>query len=195
MQSQVSLIVSLIVSSACESKKISDDHVLGILCAQSGRSINDWLDYDWVGAPWSKDARYGGNGGLSLRKVSSIITVLKNQVRINNSDPEDVWLSERLAHLTGANIANGTMANQFSVENTNVERPMGYHIGTSGRVLPTAYLGSIEKRKKVWDYCPELKMVLEMDAPAYMTGHCNENWGRDNNEFENNESTEEFIPW
>lgn len=24
-----------------------------ILCAQSNQSLNDWLEYDWVGAPWS----------------------------------------------------------------------------------------------------------------------------------------------
>ena len=23
-----------------------------ILCAQSNQTVNDWLDYDWVGAPW-----------------------------------------------------------------------------------------------------------------------------------------------
>ena len=23
-----------------------------ILCAQSNQSLNDWLEYDWVGAPW-----------------------------------------------------------------------------------------------------------------------------------------------
>ena len=24
-----------------------------ILCAQSNQTVNDWLEYDWVGAPWS----------------------------------------------------------------------------------------------------------------------------------------------
>lgn len=27
-------------------------HSDSILCARSERTINDWLEYDWVGAPW-----------------------------------------------------------------------------------------------------------------------------------------------
>ncbi|KAI4201609.1 MAG: hypothetical protein LQ350_003088 [Teloschistes chrysophthalmus] len=149
-----------------------------ILCAQSGKSLNNWLEYDWVGAPWNRAGRYGGNGGLSMRKVSSIITVLRNQIRIPNSEPEDVWLSDRLGHLTGAKLANGTVSNEFSVENTYTDRPMGYHLGHSGRGNPAAYLGTPEKREKIWDYCPEIKMLTDMDPEQYMPGHCNENWKR-----------------
>ncbi|KAL8675558.1 MAG: hypothetical protein Q9168_000070 [Polycauliona sp. 1 TL-2023] len=164
----------------------------GILCSQSGRSLNDWLDYDWVGAPWNRNGRYGGNGGLSMRKVSSIITVLKNQIRIPNSEPEDVWLSTRLGHLTNGKLANGTISNEFSVENTYTERPMGYHLGHSGRGNPAAYLGTPDKREKIWDYCPEIKMLTDMDPEQYMPGHCNENWKRDGS-GEEEEYT--LVPW
>ncbi|KAI4219567.1 MAG: hypothetical protein LQ349_008316 [Xanthoria aureola] len=163
-----------------------------ILCSQSGKSLNDWLEYDWVGAPWSRNGRYGGNGGLSMRKVSSIIKVLKHQIRIPNSEPEDVWLSTRLGHLTGGKLANGTISNEFSVENTYTERPMGYHLGHSGRGNPAAYLGTPEKREKIWDYCPEIKMLTDMDPEQYMPGHCNENWKRDRTE-EEREYT--LVPW
>jgi hypothetical protein len=43
-----------------------------ILCANSRQNLNDFLDYDWVGAPWNPNGRFGGNGGLSLRRVSAI---------------------------------------------------------------------------------------------------------------------------
>lgn len=43
-----------------------------ILCANSRQNLNEYLDYDWVGAPWNPQGRYGGNGGLSLRRVSAI---------------------------------------------------------------------------------------------------------------------------
>lgn len=43
-----------------------------ILCASSRQNLNDFLGYDWVGAPWNPDGRYGGNGGLSLRRVNAI---------------------------------------------------------------------------------------------------------------------------
>ncbi|KAL8845902.1 MAG: hypothetical protein Q9221_008969 [Calogaya cf. arnoldii] len=163
-----------------------------ILCSQSGKSLNDWLEYDWVGAPWNRNGRYGGNGGLSMRKVSSIIKVLQNQRRIPNSEPEDVWLSTRLGHLTGGKLANGTISNEFSVENTYFERPMGYHLGHSGRGNPAAYLGTPEKREKIWDYCPEIKMLTDMDPEQYMPGHCNENWKRDGM---GEEQDYVLVPW
>ncbi|KAL8751712.1 MAG: hypothetical protein Q9184_005980 [Pyrenodesmia sp. 2 TL-2023] len=73
-----------------------------ILCANSDGNLDDWLDYDWVGAPWHPSSRYGGNGGLSLRRVSSIIQVLREQIRIPDSDPEDVWLTSWLSHQPGS---------------------------------------------------------------------------------------------
>lgn len=130
-----------------------------------------------------------------MRKVSSIITVLRNQVRINYSEPEDVWLSERLGHLPGAKLANGTISNVFSVENTYADNPMGYHLGHSGKGNPSAYLGSPEKRQKVFDYCPEIKMLTDMDAEQYMPGHCNENWKRTEAKEGENAVLGEFIPW
>ncbi|KAL8693440.1 MAG: hypothetical protein Q9218_001750 [Villophora microphyllina] len=166
-----------------------------ILCAQSGKSLNDWLDYNWVGAPWNRAGRYGGNGGLSMRKVSSIITVLLNQKRIPNSEPEDVWLSDRLGHLPDAKLANGTVANEFSVENTYTDRPMGYHLGHSGRGNPAAYLGTPEKREKIWDYCPEIKMLTDMDPEQYMPGHCNENWKRGEKAVEEDWFFDTLQPW
>jgi len=87
-----------------------------MLCANSRQSLNNWLEYDWVGAPWNPNGRFGGNGGLSLRRVSKIITVLKNQERLEGSEPEDVWLTDRLGHLPGSKLANGTAELTFSGE-------------------------------------------------------------------------------
>ncbi|KAI2630519.1 hypothetical protein GGS21DRAFT_540161 [Xylaria nigripes] len=99
-----------------------------ILCANSRRNLNDFLDYDWVGAPWNPNGRFGGNGGLSLRRVSTIIEVLREQVRVDGSEPEDVWLTERLGHRPGARMANGTLSLTFSGEmnpgqNVQANRP------------------------------------------------------------------------
>ncbi|EFX00402.1 hypothetical protein CMQ_7404 [Grosmannia clavigera kw1407] len=87
-----------------------------ILCANSQRNLNDYLEYHWIGAPWTKDSRWGGNGGLSLRRVSAMIDVLREQVRIDGSDPEDVWLAERLGHRPKSKVANGTVSLTFSGE-------------------------------------------------------------------------------
>ncbi|KAI4161572.1 MAG: hypothetical protein L6R39_000062 [Caloplaca ligustica] len=147
-----------------------------ILCANSDGNLDDWLDYDWVGAPWSPSSRYGGNGGLSLRRVSSITQVLRDQIRIPNSDPEDVWLTSRLGHRPGAKVANGSVSLTFSGENIYYDRPMGYHTGSSGKFLGGGIWGSPQLRQHNYDYCPEVKMTLEMDAAQFIPGDCNQNW-------------------
>ncbi|KAH6606808.1 hypothetical protein Trco_005961 [Trichoderma cornu-damae] len=87
-----------------------------MLCANSRLNLNGFLEYDWVGAPWNPGGQWGGNGGLSLRRVSRIVDILRNQRRANGSEPEDVWLSERLAHHPGGKVANGSVSLTFSGE-------------------------------------------------------------------------------
>ncbi|CAL3965923.1 hypothetical protein PZA11_002738 [Diplocarpon coronariae] len=186
-----------------------------MLCANSRQSLNSWLDYDWVGAPWNPNGRFGGNGGLSLRRVSSIINVLQNQQRAENSEPEDVWLVDRLGHRPGSKLANGTMSLTFSGEmyggtgekvgagkkkggnnkwngheqagelikgiddwRDGFYEPMGYHTGGSGETLHGAIWGTPAMRKHIWGYCPEVKMMLKMDAAKYVPGDCKQNWKR-----------------
>ncbi|KAF7864543.1 hypothetical protein EAF04_006675 [Stromatinia cepivora] len=183
-----------------------------MLCANSRQSLNNWLDYDWVGAPWNPNGRFGGNGGLSLRRVSAIIDVLRHQVRVDDSEAEDVWLTDRLGHRPGAKLANGTASLTFSGEmysgqgeRVSAEKkkgkgtdgtkagglikgvddwrdgfyePMGYHTGGSGVTLHSGIWGTPEKRKHIWDYCPEVKMTLKMDAAKYVPGDCQSNWKR-----------------
>lgn len=186
-----------------------------MICANSRQTLNSWLDYDWVGAPWNPNGRFGGNGGLSLRRVSKIVDVLKHQQRIPNTEPEDVWLTDRLGHRPGAKLANGTASLTFSGEmfggdgerilppkggknmaphkegdvagelikgiddwrEGNYE-PMGYHTGGSGETLHGGIWGTPEMRAHIWKYCPEVQMMLKMDAAKYVPGACNSNWKR-----------------
>ncbi|KAL8667740.1 MAG: hypothetical protein Q9168_007213 [Polycauliona sp. 1 TL-2023] len=147
-----------------------------ILCANNEGTLNDWLEYDWVGAPWSTASRYGGNGGLSLRRVSAIVQILREQNRLPNSEPEDVWLTSRLGHRPGGNVANGSLSLTFSGENIYHDTPMGYHVGGSGRFLSGGIWGTPELRQHAYDYCPEVKITMEMDAKQYVPGECNQNW-------------------
>ncbi|KAK5629794.1 hypothetical protein RRF57_005509 [Xylaria bambusicola] len=197
-----------------------------ILCANSRQNLNDFLEYDWVGAPWNPNGRFGGNGGLSLRRVSAIVEVLRNQVRVDGSEPEDVWLTERLGHRPGARMANGSLSLTFSGEMNQGEQvqvhrpantaispeavnpdtpspsvmsmeegyyiegvddwrdgfyePMGYHTGSSGTMLHAGVWGDPHLRRHIWDYCPEIKMTLAMDAAKYVPGDCNAKWKRGN---------------
>ncbi|PFH61034.1 hypothetical protein XA68_18399 [Ophiocordyceps unilateralis] len=87
-----------------------------MICANSMVEVDDFLRFDWVGAPWNPEGEWGGNGGLSLRRVEPIRAILRSQHRVANSDPEDVWLSERLLHAPGSRMANGSVSLAFSGE-------------------------------------------------------------------------------
>lgn len=104
-----------------------------IFCANAPKTLNDFLEWDWIGAPWSKSATYGGNGGLSLRKVSKILQVLQKERReIGSQELEDLWLSNRLTTLPDAKMAVANVSKTFSVESVWDESPLGYHIGWLG---------------------------------------------------------------
>lgn len=63
----------------------------GVVCRNG---IDEFLKYDYVGAPWSHrpDGLVQGNGGMSLRKRSFMLDCLKNYHKHDN-DPEDVYFS------------------------------------------------------------------------------------------------------
>ncbi len=104
-----------------------------IFCANSPTTLNDFLEWDWIGAPWSKTATYGGNGGLSLRRVSRILEVLQHQKREENDEAlEDLWLTEKLHSLEGSHMPNATISKTFSVESVWDDTPLGYHVGWLG---------------------------------------------------------------
>jgi len=148
-----------------------------MMCANHKGTLDDWLKYDWVGAPWGMGDRYGGNGGLSLRRVSSMIQILQHQQRLDDSEPEDVWWTERLGHLPNSKTANGTMSNMFSAEGIWYDEPLGYHTGGGGNMLPGGTWGDPERRQHIYDYCPEMKMTLDMDLRKYMPERlCSEHW-------------------
>jgi hypothetical protein len=104
-----------------------------IFCANAPTTLNDFLEWDWIGAPWSPQAEYGGNGGLSLRKVSKILQVLEKEQRTTgDGELEDSWLTNRIVRLEGARLPHAKVSKTFSVEGVWDEKPLGYHIGWLG---------------------------------------------------------------
>ncbi|KUI64989.1 hypothetical protein VM1G_00683 [Cytospora mali] len=130
-----------------------------IMCANSEVSLNEWLDWDWAGAPRTEDDRFAGNGGLSLRRVSAIRRVLAFQARYNDTDPEDEWFGQRLYIMPGLKVASG-LDGALAIENVYMERPMGFHVQGMGENLPADVWGDYERRRKMLEYCPELYTVL-----------------------------------
>lgn len=134
----------------------------GIFCANAPKTLNDFLDWDWIGAPWSKTATWGGNGGLSLRKVSAILQVLDKQQRPKGDGAlEDLWLARGINGLPGARMPGANVSKTFSVESVWDDTPLGYHIGWMG--VHHEQIWDDEKQvQHVLQYCPEVKMILGM---------------------------------
>ncbi|KAK2022599.1 hypothetical protein LX32DRAFT_602539 [Colletotrichum zoysiae] len=132
-----------------------------ILCSNSPTSLNEWLGWSWAGAPKSPDDRFSGNGGLSLRRVSSIKKVLQFQERYNDTEAEDEWFGKRLWVMKGEKVAHGNKG-VLAVEDVYMEKPMGYHVRDGGNSLSDAVWKDPKQRKKIFNYCPELSMIMDM---------------------------------
>ncbi len=74
------------------------EHILvfqsdSVLCSNSVRSVEDFFKYDLVGAPIAPELGQGYNGGLSLRKRSTMLRVLGEFTW--EGGPEDQWYFAR----------------------------------------------------------------------------------------------------
>ena len=65
--------------------------------------IDEFLDYDYIGAPWRKpkEGQWVGNGGLSLRTVSKMIEICKNNP-VTEQIWEDIYF---MKHMKGIGVA------------------------------------------------------------------------------------------
>jgi hypothetical protein len=95
-------------------------------------NIDDFLQYDYVGAPWCVkwlNCLEVGNGGLSLRNVQTMKMLTQKYPKYNMN--EDIWFSLMLLEeqKVNANIKIPTIdiATQFSVETIFYEDPCGMH--------------------------------------------------------------------
>ena len=146
-----------------------------MVCANSEKNINEFGQYSWVGAPW-RDAGDGGNGGLSLRNATAMRWVTSIDERIPGTEPEDVWMVHKFHQYGIGNLAPHDVELEFSAETAWYAHPMGYHTGGGGEWLNFHLWGTPQKRNDIYDWCPEVKMVLNMDVTEFLPGHCGERW-------------------
>jgi hypothetical protein len=131
-----------------------------IICARANRTIDEFIEYDFVGAPIAEGRGFGYNGGLSLRnpKIFLEITadplsdfVVDSQKGIVELRYEDQWFFQKLQALKHANLPSEDVAKEFAVETVWFDTPIGYHQPTywhSGKNLHT-----------ITEYCPEIGML------------------------------------
>ena len=133
------------------------------LCSKTDNKIEDFLEYDYVGAPWSNQETvfYNdlednvkeytlknkvGNGGLSFRKKSQIIKFIKEKKY--DGEPEDVYFSKSKFF----KYPNVDVASKFSTEFLLNEKSYGYH--AAFKVLNN------EEKVIFGESCPEFNMFL-----------------------------------
>jgi hypothetical protein len=83
--------------------------------------INDFIKYDYVGAPWAFNNQVG-NGGLSLRKKSVILNVLDKYNPYEYDGLEDTYYAKYIT-----NKPTFEEAKLFSVETVFSEKSFGIH--------------------------------------------------------------------
>ncbi|KAF7885315.1 uncharacterized protein EAF01_011380 [Botrytis porri] len=115
-----------------------------IFCTKAPTTLNNFIQYDYIGAPWStystyeKERRKSGDGAF-----------------------EDLWLSNGLNKLEGSKMANAAVSKTFSVESVWDEAPLGYHIGWLG-VHHEQIWDKPDYVSHIMNYCPEVKIILGM---------------------------------
>ena len=118
-----------------------------IICSKNKEKINDFLEYDYVGAPWKFMNDRIGNGGLSLRKKSKMIEIIKN--KSSGDENEDVYFSFY------DDLKLPKDGKPFSVETSFYDSPFGVH-KTWGHL-------SIEEQDKLSVNCPELNELKKLN--------------------------------
>jgi len=125
-----------------------------LISAKYKNYIYDFIEYDYVGAPWNS-AYFAenpvGNGGLSLRKKSVILNIIKNDINNNRYHfNEDVFFSQNIT-----NKPSKEKAKLFSVETIFSEKSFGIH-KCYGH-LPQ------EDLNKIAEYIPEIFELAELN--------------------------------
>jgi hypothetical protein len=85
--------------------------------------INEFLQYDYVGAPWVDGVV--GNGGLSLRKKSKMLEIIKHNP--NRNINEDNLFSHNIPSFIKYSVPTCTHAKKFSIETVFDDSPFGIH--------------------------------------------------------------------
>ena len=112
-------------------------------------NINDFLKYDYVGAPWNND-RFGGvgNGGLSLRRKSKMLEIIETVNYLGEA--EDIYFCNNML----VELYRPTMeeAKHFSVEEVFHPTSFGCH-----KPWDRGF------DKELLDVYPEIKVLFELN--------------------------------
>jgi hypothetical protein len=114
--------------------------------------INDFLEYDYVGAPWK--CGNVGNGGLSLRKKSKMLEIINKKGVVKEN--EDLYFCFNLPSPLVYKRPTREKAIMFSIETVFYENPFGIHNCWS-------YLNETDKNILFEKY-PQIKILQSLQG-------------------------------
>ncbi|KAH8892503.1 hypothetical protein GQ53DRAFT_793840 [Thozetella sp. PMI_491] len=128
-----------------------------IICSNSNQTVDDFLEWDFIGAPLGHGKARGYNGGLSVRNPKLMLDIINT----NNFDEdamkgevamsiEDQWFYRKMTELGYPKLPPDDVAMRFSVETIWYDAPLGFH---KPRYWQKDRMDDIRK------YCPEVEMV------------------------------------
>ena len=128
-------------------------------------NINLFLVYDYVGAPW-KDNNSVGNGGLSLRKKTKMLELLKQGGYKKNNEEvhwEDIFFSNTINNTNNIVLHKPSfeLAKKFSVETI-------FNYDTFGLHKPWEYLKDYEIYQ-LKSHFPDLEKLINLFNPQKQT--------------------------
>ncbi|KAJ3024255.1 hypothetical protein HKX48_003080 [Thoreauomyces humboldtii] len=130
-----------------------------VICSNSAYRPEDFLQWDYIGAPIDPKYGVGYNGGFSLRHIQSFLATVRNVNWTETSDVEDQWFAKHLKKIPGIRLPSIEEASPFAVETVWHDRPMAYH------QLKRWWPHRFEEAKS---YCPDLVLcedgVLHLKA-------------------------------
>ncbi|KAJ3146371.1 hypothetical protein HDU89_006236 [Geranomyces variabilis] len=135
--------------------QIQAEHILffqldAMLCSNSDQTIDDFLKFDWIGAPWPHRRQLrGGNGGFSMRRKSRMLRCIERQTWQRGGPNEDVWFSQCMATFSDAILPTYEESMSWAVEAQESKRYMGIHKPWGSVKVATHY-----------DFCPEAAMLF-----------------------------------
>jgi len=121
-----------------------------LICPLYKDLIYNFLNYDYVGAPWINKNKVG-NGGLSLRKKSAMLKIInENPLNIKGDIQEDYFFSD-LCY----NKPTVELAKEFSIETMYTTKSFGIH-------KPWLYLEETEI-EEMCKIIPNLRLLININ--------------------------------
>ncbi|PKS13382.1 hypothetical protein jhhlp_000153 [Lomentospora prolificans] len=125
-----------------------------IICSKASQTVEEFFDYDLVGAPIDSKFGQGYNGGLSIRNPKLFLSITQeSDFETSGAAFEDQWFFKEAEARKdrGVLLPSEQTAKYFAVETIYYQWPLGYH-------QPKRW--QADKMDEIEEWCPEVKMIL-----------------------------------